>query len=248
MISEALDKMFDGSSSEEVAPEGVEAPQSIEQAPVTQEAQPQPQPTPEVPEQRAPEPTQPPPGFIPLAAVLDEREKRKELERELAQYRSQQAQPNQAPPSFYDDPEAFAAYQQEQFAGIERNIRFSTSERFAVQAHGSEVVEQAKEWSLSQSPYLIAQIRDSQDPIGEAVAQYQRSQMVADPDAWFAQEAAKRGYQQAASAGAVTPAAPFQQPARPAPPRSLASAPSAGRMTEPSNDAATGGLKFNLDR
>ena len=52
---------------------------------------------------------QPPPGYIPIAAVLDEREKRQKFERELEDYRRKYEEATKQPPAPLDpiaDPEA----------------------------------------------------------------------------------------------------------------------------------------------
>ncbi len=193
----------------------------------------------------APEQTKPTEGFVPLGAVLDERDKRKALEAELAQYRNQQAPPIQRPDA-YEDPDGAAAYDQavQRAALYQVNLRYS--ERLAKVEHGAETVAAAKEWanarceptSPSFDPYFNAKVGASDDPIGFVVGEYKREEIASKVNlseyeqfqAWKTAQStiAQQGGQPPPS---ITPSA--------IPKPSLASAPSAGNIlteVEPSED------------
>lgn len=183
------------------------------------DAAPEPEPAP-----LAATPAPPEPGHVPLSAVLDEREKRQALERELAELRRQHAQPQAPALDPYEDP---AAYTQQ----VALNIKLDMSEELARSKHGDELVEQAKQWAVAkfgQSPAFQQEVLSNRNPYEFAVQAYQRDQLVSQlkPDdlaafqAWKAAQASLQPAQLAAPAAIPQPVA--------APPRSLASATSAG--------------------
>lgn len=179
------------------------------------------------------EPAKPEPGFVPFAAVLDERDKRKERDAEnerlrlrLQQFEQAQAQPA---PDIFEDPDGFAAGIEQKFEMKLHNQTLRVSERFARQQYGDELTDIAKQWAFdrcNEDPAFNAKALASGDPFGFAVQEYQRDQIVSTvtPDDFKQFTAWKQ-----AQAG-LTPAPTAQEtpsPAKP-PPRSLASAPSAG--------------------
>lgn len=155
------------------------------------------------------------------------------LRRELAQARQQ---PAQIPSG--QDPEAIAAYVRQ----TEANVTFNFSERVARKAHGDETVNGAMDWALQrarQNSAFAAEYLKQGDPIDWAVKQQKRDKILNeigdDPDAFIRKRMAEL------SAGTVTPQTNEPQPsqaaqptptpqqnAEPPPPRSLASANSAG--------------------
>ncbi len=180
----------------------------------------------------APEQTRPTEGFVPLGAVLDERDKRKAAEARLAQLEQQaaQRQPVQTPDP-YEDPEGFAAYQQAQVGSAIQNITLNTSERFARKEHGAETVESAKAWALQRfasDPLYQTQVLNDGDPYERVVSDWRKEQMlseVSDPKE-FEQFKAWKQAQNALAGGQPPP--PNAAPTIPSP--SLASAPSAGNI------------------
>jgi hypothetical protein len=195
----------------------------------------EPAPEPEATEPVTPvaEPAKPDPGFVPLAAVLDERDRRKQLEAEVARLNAQQ-QP-QEPLDPWSDLEGTLTAQEQKFQAMLYQQQITMSDRFARQAYGDELVEKATKWGFercAQDPYFNAQVIQSGDPVGYAVQQYQRDQIASKVDltefekfqAWQAAQAQLT--QQTAVPVAATPS-PVQ------PPPSLASAPSAGSSTQP---------------
>lgn len=226
-----------------------------EGAPVEEAKEPQaPEPATPEPEQPAPAetaltepatPTEPPvptegapvteAPHAPLAALLDERDKRKALEARIAQY--ERAQPQTQAPDPYEDPEGFAQVQEArvQQALYQQNLRWS--EQVASIKHGDETVTKAKEWGLAKcdaDPYFNAKVAGSPDPIGYVVNEFKRDQIASNiDDAQYQQFLAWKSAQDQLTTQPTPPgAAPPLSPA--IPPRSLASAPSAGGvLTEP---------------
>ncbi len=176
------------------------------------------------------EPAKPEPGFVPFAAVLDERDKRKELQAEIERMR--QAQPAAQPqpiPDMFEDPQGYTQALSQTFEQQLYQQRLQMSEGFARNQHGNEATEAALAWASARcdtDPYFNAQVRASIDPVGHAVREYQRDQIASSvtPDDFAQFTAWKQA--QAGLTPAPTPA-DNPSPAKP-PPRSLASAPSAG--------------------
>ncbi len=174
-----------------------------------------------------PEPEQPKPEaqHVPITALLDERDKRRTLEQELERLRASQ-QPTQQPsaPDMFDDPEGYASYQSAMTEQTAINTKLDISEEMARDKFGDEEVEAAKNWALSQfqsRPDFQRQVLTQRHPYKFAVEAYRREQMVSQvtPDD-FAQFKAWQAAQSQIQAQT--------KPAPQAPPRSLASAPSAG--------------------
>lgn len=178
----------------------------------------------------APEPAKPEPGFVPFAAVLDERDKRKELQAEIERMR--QAQPAAQPqpiPDMFEDPEGYTSALAQTFEQRIYQTQLQMSDRFAQNQYGEELTTAAKQWAFekcNQDPHFNAKVRESGDPVGYAVKEYQRDQIASNvtQDDFTQFMAWKQA--QAGLTPAPTPT-DNPSPAKP-PPRSLASAPSAG--------------------
>lgn len=175
------------------------------------------------------EPAKPEPGFVPFAAVLDERDKRKELQAEIERMRQAQPAPTpQAIPDMFEDPEGYTSALATTFEQKLYQQQLNMSDRFAQNQYGEELTTAAKQWAFEKcntDPYFNAKVRESGDPVGYAVKEYQRDQIVSTvtPDD-FKQFTA---WKQAQATMATPTAQETPSPAKP-PPRSLASAPSAG--------------------
>jgi hypothetical protein len=209
-------------------------PQGVQPPPVQTVA------APPVPEQgHAPE-APPQGGQIPIQALLDEREKRQGLQRErdelLAWRRSQEAQRQQpAAPDPYDDPVAWSAHQAQLIEQNRLAVTEQISERFAVQAHGPETVEAAKQWAMQRrtsDPLIGQQFVRQADPFGWLVTEYKRDRLLneigSDPDAYVRRRFAELGDGSGISPVAAPVAIIPPTPSTPAPPRSQAGLPSAG--------------------
>lgn len=210
-------------------------------------AQPEPEAPAPTPEPPAPAP-QPEAHSAPITALLDEREKRQaaerraqEIEQQLAQLRQQQqAQPQAAPPSVYEDPEGFAGFMQQQIAQQSLNAKLQISEDLARTKHGDEIVDQARDWTLQRfqtNPAFQQEVLSHRNPYEYAVQAYRKEQAFqklqgADLDQLLALYAQQ---QQQAANPLAAPAvmAPAAIPPQPEPPRrSQASAPSAGGVQQ----------------
>lgn len=196
----------------------VEQPEVAEPAPVVE---PEPTPEPETPKDE--------PRSIPLATALQWRDEAKELKRWKEQQEAQQRQPATRPDPF-DDPEGFAAHQQQLVEQRLTQERFAFSDRFARKEHGAETVDAAVQWAAERGradpAFAMSYMREA-DPVDWIVQQHKRDALLSDiggnVDDWFVREAAKRGYA-APSAPVAAPVAAAPQPASPPAraPRSLA--------------------------
>lgn len=179
----------------------------------------------------APQPVaevRPEPIMVPLAALQEVRDELRTLKAERAA-----PQPQEAPkaPDVFEDPEGFREHLTREFDQRLYSQTLAISHRFAVQQHGKESVEAALEWGqarCAQDPHFNAQVFASPDPVGFAVEHYQRDQIASQvtPDEFqqFQAWKAAQGQLQAQP----SQAAPAVTPESPAPPVSIASAPSAG--------------------
>ncbi len=176
------------------------------------------------------------PGFVPLGALLDTRDKLKaaearaqQLEQEQAQARAQQQQPT---PDMFEDPEAFQAAIANQIHQTSLNTRLDLSEDFARSRYDDATVDAARDWALAQAkanPVFGQQLLTNRNPYDFAVREHKRvsalEKLGSDPgevDQFLAWKAAQ-------AEPAAAPAAPPTQTSLP--PRSLASAPSAGGVS-----------------
>ena len=155
--------------------------------------------------------------------MLDEREKRQALEKELAAIKARQ--PTSESPQIADPAVEARLYVQ--------NLEYSR--RWATKEYGADTVSQAYAWanarceptSASFDPIFNQQIAASNDPYETVVQAYKREQLlervsVDDLDEYTAWKAAK----------AASQAQPQTPPLAP-PPRSLASAPGNGAAGRP---------------
>lgn len=223
------DEDFSSVLDEDVNDTVTEAPAAVEEATAPAEpAQPElvEEPAPETPAEPKPEP-----GYVPISAIMDERDKRQAAERELARIRAAQVQ-QVAPapvPDVFDDPQGFIQHQE--MGRYQDRLYFS--EQLATVKHGAETVQAAKEWGIEKcasDPLFNQKLLSSQDPVGMAVQEYQREQIASQvsPDAFKEFQAWKAAQ---ASLATQTPAASAAPTTRVIPPRSLASAPSAGGIS-----------------
>lgn len=149
-----------------------------ETAPEPEQAQGEPAPQ----EQAAPPAAVEEPKHIPIAALLDERDKRKakeqeadELRRKLAEYEAK-AQPK---PDFYSDPEAALAAAQQAAVAAALNTKLETSRFLAEKEFGSDLVNEAYAF-FDQNPHLSHALVNSPSPFHEAVKTYQRHKMLSE--------------------------------------------------------------------
>lgn len=148
--------------------------------------------------------------FVPLKELTSEREKRQSAEKardeearlrkdaednwrrtqaqvEEIQRRIQaQAQPHQPPPDPNLDPAGAMAFQQEQFQQALLNQRLNTSEMFARNKHGDQIVDAA--FQAAQQAGVLRSFVGSRDCYGELVKWHRHQQVLArvgeDPDAY----------------------------------------------------------------
>lgn len=170
-----------------------------------------------------PAPEQP---MVPLAALHETRDKVRDLEAQLAALKPKaQPQPQvpQAPPDVFEDPDGFSQWQQQQIA----NVRLNISEEMARDKFGDELVDAARDWATAQfqaNPAFAQEVLSQRHPYAYAVKVYQKQQSLSQLGDDPTEIQAFLAWKQAQSA---QPAAQAAQP-QPAPPKSIAAAPSAG--------------------
>lgn len=168
----------------------------------------------------------PEPQHVPITALLDERDKRRAMEQELEGLRAA-LQPAQTPqvPDMFEDPEGYHAYQVEMANSATLNAKLDISEEMARDKFGDEKVEAAKAWALQAfqtRPGFQQEVLRQRNPYRYAVEQYEKEQFTSSvtPDDFAQFQAWKAAQSQ------------IQPQTKPqAPPRSLASAPSAGDIS-----------------
>lgn len=181
-----------------------------------------------------PQAPQVPPGYIPIAAQLDERDKRQRIEREFEEFRRNVEAQRATEQEKLDpllDPEGFEAAVNERIAQATWTAITTTTRSIASRHYGEDVVKAAESWVESEvqnNPTLRQAIRQQSDPYDFVVREHKRRENMAkygdvDPDTYGKTWAEKNGY---VLANAV-PNAPLVQPAV-LPRASIASAASAG--------------------
>lgn len=183
-----------------------------------------------------------PPGYIPYAQALDEREKRQASQRDADEWKRKYEEATKKAPEPLDpiaDPEGFERQLQDRFRRAEWDATTRVSLGFAVRQHGAETVKAAEEWvktELQSNPAFFQTIERQSDPYDFVVRQQKISQRNAklgdevDIDAAFEKWAAERGYQRTGQApqSGQSVGAPSPTQTAPLPRPSLATAPAAG--------------------
>jgi hypothetical protein len=173
--------------------------------------------------------------FVPISALLDERDKRQaetrkreDLEQQLQRYQQPQ-QPEYVP----TDPSGIIQYALAEQQRVAFNERLNTSELMARQAHGEEIVSEAQQAFLSavgQNPMLQQQLQGQIHPYDFVVKWHKQHKLMSeigqDPEAWRKSEAEKIRAQVLAElqGQGVSPAQSSQQP-----PPSVVGRPAAAR-------------------
>jgi len=173
--------------------------------------------------------------FVPISALLDERDKRQaetakriDLEAQLQRYQQPQ-QPEQIP----TDPSGIIQYALAEQQRIAFNERLNTSELMARQAHGEDIVSEAQQAFLAavgQNPMLQQQLQGQIHPYDFVVKWHKQHKLMSeigqDPEAWRKSEAEKIRAQVLAElqGQGVSPAQSSQQP-----PPSVVGRPAAAR-------------------
>lgn len=164
---------------------------------VTPEPQPEAKGEPAPQEQAAPPAAQEDHGKIPIAALLDEREKRKEREREaeelrrkVAEYEARARQQAEPRPDFFADPEAAltAAARAAQAAALNTKLEMS---RFQAEKDYSRDEVQAAYEFFDRNPHLSGALLNHPSPFHKAVEEYrihsQVEKLRTDPNAYEAE-------------------------------------------------------------
>lgn len=228
---------------ETVAPEPTEGPQRgpdgkfISKAAEPAQAASTPEPeTPAVTPEAAPQAPVAPEGYVPVGAL-------QALRDEMKQLKQQARQPPPPAPDPYEDFEAYQAWSENQIT----MERANWSRQLAEAKYGAEIVTQAQQWAAERfdtDPIFAQQSRSSPDPFGFAIDQYQRDQaltLLADPQNRDKFMAFLSGQAAAPTAAPMATVTPSQAPT---PPRSLASASSAGGI-KPGETPVGPGVAFD---
>lgn len=235
-------------------PEVVAAPEVVE----TQEPQ-EPEPTQEVQQQAEPEEK-----FNPTLykEMKEERRKRQEAEREREELRQQfaavqrqQPQPQaQVVPDAYEDPNGFAEWQRNQLRQVQWDADVKISRFVAEQQYGKETVKEAVQWAQQEAqtnPALDLRIGNSSSPLELVVQEYQQSRTLQSlagksPEDFARDYAISQGW----IVAQPEPGTALQQQPSPSktPPRSLASKPGNGGVSQVPQGADWSEVKFALDR
>jgi hypothetical protein len=248
-MTDFLDGMLnDPKAAPQAAPEPAKPAETPATPPAPSPAPPkEPAPAPELPKAADAPKGEPPKDQGPFfSAMLDEREKRQRLEKELEAFRRDQQQRSSPRPQYQDDPDAWARHIEQRQSEAVRDIRFEVSEEFANEKHGDDKVKAAKTWSEERarseaqaygfSPFA-AEFMRQRHPIDWLVKQHKQAQWLAqvgdDPEAYV-----RRKYAELTAVPAAVTAAPLNggappQPGMPlskpfVPDKSLVDAPSAG--------------------
>jgi hypothetical protein len=169
---------------------------------------------------------QPEPGQIPIAALLEERDKRKEaaaraeaLERQLQKMRAAQAPRRALEPN-----------EQLEIALYAQNLR--ASRKFAEREYGKDTIATVHDWAAKRcdtDPVFNQQMRSAEDPYEAAHAAYHREQILRTVRP--GDLAAFKAWQAAQAAAGPSPAQAHHAPA--SVPRSLATASGNGAAGAP---------------
>lgn len=235
-------------------PEVVATPEVVE----TQEPQ-EPEPTQEDQQQAEPEEK-----FNPTLykEMKEERRKRQEAEREREELRQQfaaiqrqQPQPQaEVIPDAYEDLAGFNEWQQRQLQKVQWDSDVKISRFVADQKYGSDTVKEAIAWAQQQAsadPALDMRIGRAQSPVEFVVQEYQQSRTLQSlagksPEDFARDYAISQGWIVAQPEPGTVPS---QQPSpSKTPPRSLASKPGNGGVSQVPQGADWSEVKFALDR
>ena len=169
-------------------------------------------------------------GTIPISALLDEREKRKDLERRIAQFEQERAQQVTQIPDQLSDPQGYNQHQMQQMQQTMLDNRLNMSETGCRRHYGDDLTDKAKEWAVAKfgtNTAFQSEVLGNADPYDYAIKAFQRDQIASTvtSDDFTAFQAWKSAQAQIATAPAdqaspVTSSAPI--------PRSIVSVPSAG--------------------
>ena len=197
-LSDIINKVEESSPAPEpqVEPEKVETPETpelkAEEAPEGETTAPEP----EAKEETPPEPQSDDPWT--KTAVLEERRKRQELERQVAELQKAN-QPQEPIPDQFDDPEGYAEYQENRFKSVEQSVdekifndRLNASEFHVRQSVDEAELERnvrAFEEAARKNPVLVHEAKNHPSPwhyMNEAGKAELERQQLGDPVAFAA--------------------------------------------------------------
>lgn len=184
-----------------------------------------------------------PPGYVPLAASLDERDKRKAAEQRVKELeeRVRQSQPKPQAPDPIGDPDGYQAHMDSKAAHQAFVLRAEISETLAIEKHGQDTVDkaiQSFDELVAREPYRVQQLRSQKNPVEWVVQRYkkqERDRLIGDdPDEFVRKRAVELGFapsQSDPNAAAPKGVQATPQPQRPMPSPSIATMPAATSQT-----------------
>lgn len=134
------------------------------------------------------QPEKPEPGFVPIGALMDERDKRKAAAKELEEAKAElarQAQARQSQPRIpdpLDDAQGFAEYQRQLSENMALNVKLDVSEDLARDKFGDEKVDAALQWALKryqEDPAYRDKVVSQRNPYAFVIKEFDREQKVA---------------------------------------------------------------------
>lgn len=176
------------------------------------------------------------PGFVPIEGLLNEREKRQELERRLKEIEQTQQQAKTKAPDMFDDPEGWQRQMEEQQRNLVLNTKLELSADYMREQLGEQFDEVAKWWAsyVEKNPHELQRGIQQPNPWRYAHQQFRKHKVMEevgdDPAAYRERLRAEiRAEIEAEQAQAVeqTAQAPASQTPKRQPPPSLANKPSA---------------------
>lgn len=185
--------------------------------------------------------------------MKEERAKRQEAERRLAELEARAPQTPQEKakaPDPYEQPEEFSAYIEAIVEQKDFNNRLELSGERAEEKYGKPKVDEAVSWAVAEGakdPVFAAKFRQHRAPVAFVVQEYERSrtlQTLGDksPEDFAREYAVSQGWI-VSEPGAP---APILKPSSPTPPKGLASAPGSGGVGQAPTGADWSEVKFAL--
>jgi hypothetical protein len=180
------------------------------------------------------------PGHVPISAMLDEREKRQALERQLADIQAERQRAEAQAKAADLPPDVRTAQQM-------WGLRMDLSRELMVSQHGEEEARALHEWGEAKcgsDPHFNQQVYASKNPYAFIRQARQREMLLAEvsPDDLDDYKAWKASKAQGASPAPTPGATPSPAPT---PPRSLANAPNAGGAGAVAETPMGPGAAFN---
>lgn len=159
-------------------------------------AEPEPSPEPVAEDQGSPPEPEKQGGTVPIAALLDEREKRQQFQRELEALRAAKQQPEpQKIPDVLDDQEGFVRHVQSEIRNATTAVRIEMSQDVMRMQHEDYDAMEAKFIAMAQdNPQLAQKMMESSLPakfVYETAKKAEKLELMENVDEWEAKKTAE---------------------------------------------------------